>query len=177
MHLWTLQPLGRLKDLKRDGILYGSETHADYPEPYAWLVKQMRQRLQTFSGNYPIWAWPQRPDLRRERWSYSEPGQSVLIEFEAEPETYLESEYGLWHNILNDCAVCLEHEFDYWHPPKEANREGYKDTWVKVFDLTYPLQAQGWFGPVEVQVTVDGLRKDQIRKVTGFAHAIRKKKS
>jgi len=166
--------LGRLQDLEREGVIYGSETHAEFPEPYKWLVEQMKQRLSGFSGNYPIWAWPKRPDLRLERWSCSEPGKSVLIEFEATPGTYLESEYGLWHNVLNNCAVCDEHEFDSWHPHKQKNRDGYQDTWVRIFDLGYPLRNPEWFGSVDVQVTVDGLRKEQVRKVAHYTHAIKK---
>jgi len=123
--LWTLQPVSRLVDLERDQIIRGSEEHGmffkDLPHAYPWMVAQMTKRLPAFSGEFPVWAWTKRKDLRLARWECDVGSWHVQIGFEAPADKVLLSNFDLWHCVLNNSPATLsESEWDRWHQRWDA---------------------------------------------------------
>ena len=201
MRLWTIQTPDRLHDLNRDGLIRGSwdflradEHLVFYIEPYKWMVEQMQKRLPDVSGEAPMWAQPHRPDLRRDRWQWGD-RYMVLIEFDAPDDAVLLSDYGLWHQVLNNfhCsfseAECDEfndredkrnrelvetHGFGYrkaWRWVKREFRQEIRASWERIFDPEAIAQADPeWIGspPHEKQACLDHLRRDWIRSVLVF---------
>jgi len=203
MRLWTTQPVVRLAQLEEHGVIHGSWEHLEsllldtedeffWMRQYRWLAGEMEKRLPTFSGNPPIWARPEKIDLRSER-TWGEPlSWKVCIEFEAPEGTYLFSDYSAWHNVLN-LAFNSENEAEYdafharvKHREKklakergckrrdvhrevwEEFREEIESSWERIFEE--PEGDPDWIGggPVEWQVTVDGLHKEWVKDIRLF---------
>lgn len=88
-------------ELTANGLLVPDPARAesDYAEAYAWMLRQMDQRLPT-SGASALWLWARR---RREDLVGScqlSPGR-VLLTCRIPREHVLLSEFSDWHNVLN----------------------------------------------------------------------------
>jgi len=201
MRLWTIQTPDRLEHLNRDKVIRGSwnflrndELLSFYIEPYKWMVEQMVKRLPEVSGEAPMWAQPHKPDLRRDRWAWGDRWM-VRIEFDVPDELVLLSDYGLWHQVLNNFFCALnEAEFDEFNDREDArNRElvdvkgfGYRkawrwtkrqfrqeirESWLRIFDEEAIAQADPeWIGtpPHEKQACLDALHLEWVRDVRVF---------
>ena len=144
MILWTIQPLTVWKALQSKGQIQAREVFVDkhFRPAYRWMRDQMRLRLgpPPSSNSFPLWAWYQwqgaskkRPDLRFS--GHLPSGETgVLIEFLAEADEVLLSDFELWHYVLNYLylpsssrdeaqfdsvlsVVCSQHSFGSGEPP------------------------------------------------------------
>src|SRR5687768_7255292 len=116
MKLWTIQSETQWQNLQKNKILIADnsgEMAKDYDFAYEWLIKQMNIRIKEKSENakYPIWCWHswrdsirRKPDLRYGGF-LNKGEKSVLIEFEAEKDKVLLSDFELWHLVLNKSSI------------------------------------------------------------------------
>ena len=176
MRVWTFQNVQCIERLKRNGVLYGDDpsTFTDidkelFQEPYFYMKKQMKQRIKNFSGNFPIWAYPRRPNIKKHccKIRNSQFEQKLIIA-EVPVKRILASDFDFWNNVINDFFISLdEQEFKYY----ENNPSMYKETWNRIFDLkTYKGKQAHWVGHGKriIQLCIDGLFFNEIIKINGL---------
>lgn len=186
MRVWTFQEHKALDELKTHGQFHscfqpdtGSDGSLDDPawnRAHHWMHEQMSRLVPDFSGQYPVWAWPKRPNLRlcRRLW----PRQSLwLIAADVPAQRILASDYDLWHIPLNGGRITKSAAED-----ADLDAAGAAATWgwEKVFDIGFlhpdPRVSRGrsqgyvadWIGgssSVIVQLCVDGIRLPEVRSI------------
>ncbi|MGO4548882.1 DUF3841 domain-containing protein [Paenibacillus sp. 2TAB23] len=64
---WTNQTIEAWEKAIKVGYLVGNPDFvwAEMLENYHWMMEHMKKRLSYYSGEYPIWLWTEKPDLRR----------------------------------------------------------------------------------------------------------------
>jgi hypothetical protein len=106
MYYWTIQTYDGWLAAQDKGVLVGDEAYVweDFIRPYQWLMKQMSLRLPNYKGEYPVWMYAEKPDLRKCGFrNFSTKGtRAVLLRVEVEPVDVLCSDYMTWHSVLND---------------------------------------------------------------------------
>ena len=180
--LWTIQHEDAFKEFERTGILRANNNHLfcedDFRFAYDWLSQEMVKRIGPPPANvrYPVWAWYQwegarkRRDLRES--GYAERGTPMVqIEFVADSESFMLSDFDTWNLILaNHFVANNEQEWDLFyeiHPnPKQSDVEA---SWAKVFDLN--SYALNWTSSPEeksIQATLWQIEMSQVKKVEHF---------
>ena len=63
---WTIQSIEKWEEVKNSSYLLGVHEHIwpEFVEPYHWMMQQMDEKIPNYKGEYPIWVWSDRPDLR-----------------------------------------------------------------------------------------------------------------
>lgn len=64
MIYWSMQTSEVWKQAQETGYLEGSSEHLMFPKQYIWMMEQMKTRLPNYKGEYPIWLWIKKPDMR-----------------------------------------------------------------------------------------------------------------
>ena len=157
---------------------------------YEWMVEQMKKRIGSppsgFFG-FPLWAWEDhgtlasgRPDLRSSR----PKEESVLIEFDAPEGSFLKSDFGLWHHVLNYWPISESEEaeeamlkelsskgFDPYATkplPESWAKDLVEGSWDRIFRLDLASNCDGWLGGGRraVQACLWGLCPSTVRKTT-----------
>ena len=105
VRLWTIRSKKKFKSDKKWGFVFNSvlRVNAHFATPYHWLSKQMRKRIGPPTRRViatPVWAWMEKPDIRRER-HQCRPVTQVRIEFEMPRDQILISDFDKWHMPLN----------------------------------------------------------------------------
>jgi len=115
MILYTFQPAEAIKAAKKMGYLTCYEEYArdawnvcdnddfwetQFKRPYEFMRKQMRKRLKNYSGEYPIWAYVDKPDLRCYRRDYKQ--NTLYLVLDIPDERVLLSCFDGWHWVLNN---------------------------------------------------------------------------
>lgn len=188
--LHTVQATEGLEELLATGRLVPDPANAcaDYTQAYAWMLRQMGQRLPT-TGEAAVWLWAKirRTDLLEHCRAYS--GQ-VLLTCRVPRERVLLSHYADWHSVLNtapnyrdlrgedeaaadaridalhgdfyarvDAAGVDEDDLSDW--PAEL-RDELEATWETIFDPAWYRRAVYW------QATVHELRSEDVVEVVRF---------
>jgi hypothetical protein len=145
----------------------------DFRTPYAWMIEQMQIRIPGFSGDYPIWAYLRRPNMRQRR--YDE--DAVLVVADVPRKRMLLSDYDGWHNPLY---------FWYWASTQEemdrleaAGLQTFgcerditpemKKSWEAIFDLSERTDPDviAYNGRLDtVQATIDRIYTHEIVRIT-----------
>ncbi|MEW4370546.1 DUF3841 domain-containing protein [Paenibacillus kandeliae] len=172
---WTVQSLEAWDAAQRSGFLHGHPEHIMFMKPYHWMMSQMGQRLPGYDGSYPVWVWPQQPDLQ-ELHHYTGRQQCVCLTLRLQPEDVLLSDFEEWHAVLNDTFNARNHR--EW----QRYRAGYgmiskEQSWQRIFDTERPdnesltgqsgwRQLQGVTGavPLEQVIRVEHLNETSARK-------------
>lgn len=205
MRLWTIQPLAVWQILERDGVFHTdpaqSEFVDDYPEGYDWIVRRLRQHAgpEPEGCKLPIWAWYRwqgaaraKPDLRKVR--HESTGEWVRIEVEIGEVDVLLSDFVAWYYCM--CYWYLpSSEEDGHRLEKELERKGQnfyrtkplpdpayhariEQSWDQILDLEWSCPDGSYVNDIKwVQAVFWELRREQVRDVTHFRGAWRKKKS
>jgi hypothetical protein len=129
---------------------------------YNWMKQQLKVRTFAYKGGTPVWAWLERPDLRRS--SLLPKGTTgVLLTFEIEANKALISNFYAWNTVLCDSYVGLNDEaFDtFWANPTE---EAKIRSWERVFDLE---AVKGYHGNV-LQCCVERIPISNVLKEQEF---------
>ena len=64
-------------------------------------MQQMKQRLPNYRGEYPVWIWIKKPDMRHS--GHFEGGtKCVRLTLEIDPKNVLGSDFDDWHCVLNN---------------------------------------------------------------------------
>ena len=180
--LWTIQTEEAFQEFEKIGVLRANEDYLfceDYYRfAYDWLSDQMERRIGAppEGVRYPIWAWYQwegkrkRRDLRLS--GYAERGTPMVqITFEAEPASFLLSDFDAWHIVLaNQYLADNEAEWDKfyenYHKPSQADVE---PSWERIFDLW--RHTPNWDCEPErksIQATLWEIHMSQVKKIEHF---------
>lgn len=159
MKYWTVQDLSAWQEAQRVGVLTGNVEYIyeHFVDPYDWLVKQMKVRLNIDYDFYPVWLWTKRPDLRR-RAHVSKGETGVLLEVDIDPATVLISEFEAWHCVLNlyDLQIYEDEVVD-----KEKS-------WERIFDFDLLRLSPDWFGELTEQGTTPNISIENIKHIRTF---------
>ena len=131
MKLFTIQSIDTWNKAKEVGHLSGGngflkgDDYDIFKSSYVWMVKQLKKRITNFSGDYPVWAWP---DGSCDYYWYGPPVYKIV--FEVPESRVLISNYQAWHCVLNNmhCSLSLAN-FD-----KEFSKEEIEQSWENIFN-------------------------------------------
>lgn len=197
--LWTIQSYEAWQNMQEVGYLRGYPEHVeeDWLSYYQWMILQMHLRIKAPSYDngsfYPVWAWHQwqndkqkKPDLRYS--AYLKRGEKgVLIEFEADQNSALLSDFELWHYVMNYwyLASSLQEMEQFEEELKKNNLSFYKQkplpnkefhikivhSWEKIFDLDWVDDEEEITrkkNDKSIQATLWEVRLEQVRSVREF---------
>lgn len=165
IRLHTIQTEAAWRAAQERGYLVGDPHHAEpfFLNAYGWMRFQMAERLDAYSGDYPVWAWLKRPNMRQ--WSY-EREPSVMVVAEVPRGRMLLSDFDAWHSVLNHWWISINEEEDERF---EAEKMPVEDTWHRVFDIVggEPGTDRRWNGSKDwLQACVDRIYVREVVRVT-----------
>jgi hypothetical protein len=178
MRAWTIQTMDVLAQLQSGRTWRAHEAHvqSSWRPAYRWMCRQMRRQLaeRAARGQMPVWLWCQwrgadraRPDLRAT--GHLPPGtRAVRLELELERARVLQSDFELWHYVLNGwyLPASLQDERDFEAAPVARRIE---PSWRRVFDLQW--HDRRYTAP-RAQRSIQGvtwdIRPDDLRAATSF---------
>jgi len=159
---------GDLKKIKRHwGV---KDWRVTFGPAYEFMMKQMEKRVTGFSGEYPIWAWNNKPDLRSREWKDWSNGPWVLFSFEVPDARVMLSNFSLYHSILMDSNLSLTEAEDKKFDKQKLSRAEKEKSWERIFDLSLPSNKiqERWIGKKssqELQACVDNIYINEIVEV------------
>ncbi|MGO4500057.1 DUF3841 domain-containing protein [Paenibacillus sp. 2RAB27] len=168
---WSLIDEDRWNYMQNLGYLIGEEQNAMYPKEYLWMMEQMKQRLPNYTGEYPVWLWIKKPDLRSLYTYYFESKMRyVRLTIELHEEDVLVSCFDNWHSVLNDsfCADDQKESNDFKEGKLSITKE---ESWLRIFDFTRDRDPR-WLGAGDYRQGVTG--KITINKVKKVEHFVRR---
>lgn len=125
---------------------------------YDWMKKQMAETIDSFSGDYPIWAWLKSCNNREYRKQLlKENNQEVLITALVPRKRFIMSCYELWHCVLNNSAIAItEEEYD-----NIADQSEIEKTWKRC--LGFNAKTHGMYHATSIpQLCIDRIYCDEI---------------
>ncbi len=151
MKLYTVQGLTHWHEATKKGILTGGPSlqhvEPDWHKAYTWMREQMRLKLATMSGDYPVWAWPWEAYAARfkpdDRWG-AVGEEMVVLGLDVPDARVLTSDFQAWHQVLNNDIIDDKDEFT------EAEMLA---SWQLIFNPTE--LKKGWTDGKSVQACVD----------------------
>ena len=153
------------------GYWTGSVEHAskEWPEAYQWMHEQVVQRITLHSGDFPLWAYLSKPNMRRHKYD----DDAVMVVADVPRWRMLISDYDLWHYPLNVWYITESEEEDERLEKAgvitaAANRVAtpeIKKSWERIFDLERPKT--DWLGGVRsFQACVDRIYPHEVVRVS-----------
>lgn len=127
------------------------------------MMAQMKKRLPHYKGEYPIWLWTERPDLRQS--GYLERGeQGVLLKVELHSTDVLVSDFQAWHLVFYNDYMSLVEE-----PENEVyTSEEIRKSWELIFELDQLKASELWGVPHHLQAVTGKILLSQIDAVKEF---------
>lgn len=166
---WTNQTIEAWNEALEKGYLIGKPKYIweELKEPYHWMMKQMETRLPYYNGEYPIWVWTEKPDLRRS--GHFEKGtHAVCLELKILSERVLLSDFDAWHCVLNNGFLALdENEWDaFYRGELKMTKE---ESWERIFNFE-SLKNEPWWNDTKLhlQGVTGKIDISQVRKVRRF---------
>ena len=180
--LWTIQSEVAYAEFQRTGKLVANENYLFYGDDlrfaYDWLSDQMRKRVGEPPPfvRYPVWAWYQWEGKRKRRdlrcSGYAKRGTALVqITFEADPETFLLSDFDEWHSVLMDqyCAVDATDWDVFYLKYPHPKRTDVSPSWERIFDLSrYVPNWDTKPNQKSIQATLWQIDISQVKKVEHF---------
>lgn len=155
---YTIQDINAWIEAQHRGYLVGNEEHVlkNFLRPYQWMMNQMQKRIPDYNGDFPIWLWPEKQDLRRS--GYKKRGtKAAYLEIEIPENQVLLSDFQAWHCALNDYPI-LDYEDEIID--KESS-------WERIFDLEYLKRHPDW-GSLDIQGVTGRIYLNQVKSVREF---------
>lgn len=153
VYLWTAQDPKVLEQLLETGKFRADGRriyHWTFRKPYQWMKAQMKMRLVTYRGGFPIWAFRCYP---LKKWV---PEDDYVFKIKVSQSRILLSDYSSWHAVLDDFE-CVLHQIDRQRPREE--------TWENIFDLE-GLDRSAYWGPVrDIQAVFEDLFLEDLVEV------------
>lgn len=139
---WTIQTIEKWNEVKNSSYLLGVHDHIwpDFIEPYHWMMKQMDEKIPNYKGEYPIWVWTDRPDLR-ESGHLNKGDRGVLLKIEIEDHRVLLSDFQAWHFVLNKWYFDLE---DFENDNSHFSQYEMEKSWEMIFNIDFLTQHPNW---------------------------------
>lgn len=151
---WTIQTVEKWHKIKDRGYFIGEKEFVweDFLDPYHWMMKKMYEKLPNYHGEYPVWLWTKKPDLRYS--GYNTRGtKCVLLKVEIESERVLLSDFDVWHFVLNNSFInidSIKDEIEYTSTEIEKS-------WDSIFDLELLRTHPDWGGSVSCDQLIQGV--------------------
>jgi len=168
MKFWTIQHIDFWNMNKEKEYL---EAHPNYifkefSDSYLWMMNQMSQRLENYKGNYPIWLWLKRPDLRCSG-HFNKGEHGVLLEVELNQEEVLISDCMAWHVVLNDGFLAFTEEEDclFERGLLSMTKE---ESWNRIFDYKELNKYEYWKREEDLQAVIERIKMTKVRLVKEF---------
>ncbi|GKU78758.1 DUF3841 domain-containing protein [Paenibacillus sp. L3-i20] len=164
---WTLQTEEVWNKAINLGYLEGSEQFAMFPEQYQWMIDQMVHRLPGFHGEYPVWLWIEKPDMRSTG-HFSSFTRCVRLKLDLEEDHVLLSDFDDWHMVLNNSFNAdneIEYD-DFYNNKLDITKE---QSWERIFELSRVRDPE-WHGlsPRLLQGTTGRIDISSVKKVEHF---------
>ena len=132
---YTIQNIAAWNEARLKGFLEGNKDYIwDYfLKAYSWMMDQMERRIPSYKGEFPVWLWAERPDLRRG--GYLNPDErGILLQVNIEEERVLLSDFESWHSVLMDGPVSDNEE--EWEAIEQGKYHISKEkSWERIFDI------------------------------------------
>lgn len=96
---------------------------------YEWMYRQLKTGIKNFSGDWPIWAWPEDYDKNRVDY-YLRQEPQIRLNFEVPDDRCLVSDHEDWHFALNDWFMPENDDDDVEHDKTRKERE---QSWERIF--------------------------------------------
>lgn len=190
MRIWTMQPIGVWRALRRERRLYVREDALDYrgyiPPAYRWLQMQLSRRLPAYCGHVPWWAYCRKPDLRRQRHLRPEGITEARLELEITDELVIRFPCWAWNRVFcEDYLAITRKEYESWisdlrrvvsdedtWPLPQPWRSQLEASWERLFEPELPLldwdEDSLWPRRACFEAIFEELRLDDVRHVTIF---------
>jgi hypothetical protein len=167
---WSLQTLEAWEEAIKLGYLEGSESLAAYPDEYKWMIGQMQKRLDSYKGEYPIWLWTVKPDMRSTG-HFGSYTKCVRLKIELDANMVLLSDFIDWHSVLNDgFNADNEKEYeDYYNGKLNVSKE---ESWERIFDFNRVRDPE-WVGDERIFQGVTG--RVLLEKIVKVEHFVTRK--
>lgn len=169
---WTLQNENAWEIFREQGYLEGIREYAGYPDEYQWMMKQMKKRLLNYNGEYPIWLWPKKPDMRSTG-HFNSQTRCVRITLELDDKDVLISDFMEWHIVLNDgFNADNEQEYDDFYAGRLSITK--EESWERIFDFQRSqdpewVGTRDWLQGVTGRVLLNNVKK--VEQFTSRKHA------
>lgn len=164
---WTLQTEEVWELAQQRGYLVGSQEYAMYPDEYRWMMDQMKKRLLSYKGEFPIWLWLDKPDMRSTA-NFKSGTKCVRLAIELDEQDVLVSDFEDWHCVLNNW-FCSDND-DEDNAVEEGLLEITKEeSWLRIFELNR-MRDPDWHGTAKrkLQGVTGKIDLSQVKKVEPF---------
>ena len=160
--------------------LFDSPHYVMCREEYDFMRKHMSLRLKNYKGNYPVWAWTERPPLPE--WGGISGLKHYCFHIRVPKERVLVSSFDAWCCIYGNkdyVALCEEeyNAFDKWRevsnslPDREQQREIIREvirkTWRRIFEVDLLADYDYWT-PVQLQAVIEEVYEDEVIEIEQF---------
>ena len=168
MKLWSIQTWGAYERLLDKGELYGDwqQSLQDYTDAYRWMCEQMEQRGIKLNGRPPMWAWPERPDLRDRMGIRHVWGKYVRLTLEVPDDSVLVSNFCAWNNVTGGNYCYYSDEECQPHLDGYRTENEVVASWDKIFDLELCVSG-GCYYDIR-QAAFQTIKLDYVKKVEVF---------
>lgn len=174
MTLWTIieEEYWDLVCAKQDFDINSNHARAfgnDYQPAYKWMQAQVAKRVGDPSGDWPLWAWTERPDMRSYYHNPRDGQRLVMLKLEVPSDKILLSRFEDWHMVLNDSYLPSDEEDkdESFEWPEYTYEDYYTKmgSWERIFDIR-PND--------KLQACIDNPKFDQIKSFEYFKGRVRK---
>ncbi|MGR6760383.1 DUF3841 domain-containing protein [Paenibacillus sp. T2-29] len=153
MIFWSMQTAEAWEVAKKAGYLEGKVKYASYSEEYKWMMSQMKMRIHNYLGEYPVWLWVKKPDMRKTG-HFRGGTKCVRLKLMLDKEAVLVSDFYRWHTVLNN-SFCSDNETEdeaFYNGELEITKE---KSWERIFELDRETDKE-WSGSGECLQGVTG---------------------
>jgi hypothetical protein len=151
---------------QKRGYLEGSSEYALFPDPYLWIIEQMKKRLPSYNGEHPVWLWVKKPDMRST--SHFKGGtKCVRLTIELDEKDVLLSDFDKWHLVIDGefCSDNEQEDNDFENGKLNISKEG---SWERIFDFNRDVDPDWTSNGEHLQGTTGRIYLDKIKKVEHF---------
>lgn len=163
---WTIQTSSAWQKSKKSGVLVGARQYVweEFIKPYQWMMAQMHKHLPNYTGEYPIWLWTKRPDLRKS--GHLPKGEvGVLLIVEIDNNRVLLSDFQAWHFVLSDATFTFEDSHD--NPNTILNNIPKEESWQSIFDFNLLRNHPDW-GEISYQGVSGAIQINEVKFIREF---------
>lgn len=168
MKYWTVQSFEAWQGALGLGYLQGNLDYIweDFLPAYKWMMREMKLRLESYTGEYPIWIWPKRPDLRCSG-ILNKGTKGVLLEIILNDYEVLLSDFQAWHIVLSNSFLSLTEEEEVLYEMGKVNMS-LEESWTRIFDYKGLQQYDNWQGEIDLQGVTGQVPLGKIKLVKTF---------
>lgn len=149
MKFWTIQTEEAWQKAIAYGYLAGDHEYVwhEFLPAYRWMMKQMKVEFPNYIGDYPVWVWLKKPDLRFSG-HLMKGTNGVLLELDLEEEDVLISDFQAWHLVLYNSFVALteEEEQEFETGKLDISLE---ESWLRIFNYKELKKYDYWKSDIE----------------------------